>query len=161
MREKHVLHLPPLTEEYIFTIAASIAKFFLRHQRAVGFIAHAQQRQVIQPDRGERQLNRLLETFAVLRADGITRLRDVLLLDGTPLSRNDTLVIITPSAELDWVRSVREIKRRGVRVIAVITDPGSFGGAYDARAASVELAASGVPTYLIREGDDLRTALAR
>ncbi|MBI5305596.1 MAG: DUF58 domain-containing protein [Chloroflexi bacterium] len=161
MREKHILHLPPLTEEYLFTIAASIAKYFIRHQRAVGFVAYGQSREVIQPDRGERQLNRLLEIFAVMRAEGTTRLRDVLMLDGAHLSRNDTLVAITPSAELDWVRSLRETKRRGVRVIAVITEPSSFGGAYDARAAAGELAASGIPAYLVREGDDLRAALAR
>jgi uncharacterized protein (DUF58 family) len=161
MQEKRALRLPPLSEEYVVTIAASIAKYFVRQQRAVGFVAHGHQREVIQPDRGERQLARLLEVLSVLRAEGTTSFRDVLMLESAHLGRNDTLVAITPSAELDWVRSLRETKRRGVRTIAVITDPQSFGGAYDAQGAAVELAASGIPTYLVHEGEDLREALAR
>jgi uncharacterized protein (DUF58 family) len=155
------LHLPPLTEEYGVTIAASVARFFIRQQRAVGFIAYGHSREVIQPDRGERQLNRLLETLAVLRAEGTMRLRDVLTFESAPLGRNDTLIAITPSAELDWVRALRETKRRGVRVIAIVVDPKSFGGFGDARGAAAELAASGIPAYIVRAGDDLRAALSR
>jgi len=161
MGEHQTLRLPSLSEEYAVTIAASIAKYFVRQQRAVGLVAYGHAREVIQPDRGERQLNRILETLAVLRAEGTTRLRDVLMLDSARLGRNDTLVVVTPSTELDWVRALRETKRRGVRAIAAITDPRSFGGAYDARGAAAELSASGIPTYIVREGDDLRAALAR
>lgn len=155
------LRLPPITEEYIVTIAASVAKYFTRQQRAVGLIAHGHQREFVQPDRGERQLNRLLEMLAVLRAEGKTRFRDLLTLESAPLGRNDTLVAITPSPELDWVRALRETKRRGLRVIAVIADPNSFGGIGDGRGAAAELAASGIPAYLVREGDDLRVALGK
>jgi uncharacterized protein (DUF58 family) len=124
-------------------------------------VAHGHQREFVRPDRGERQLNRLLEILAVLRAEGRTRFRNVLTLESASLGRNDTLVAITPSPELDWVRALRETKRRGVRVIAVIADANSFGGAGDARGAVAELAASGIPAYLIREGDDLRAALGK
>lgn len=155
------LRLPPLTEEYVVTIAASVAKFFTRQQRAVGLIAHGHHREFVQPDRGERQLNRMLEVLAVLRAEGTTHFRDLLTLESAPLGRNDTLVAITPSPELDWVRALRETKRRGVRVIAVIADPNSFGGIGDARGAAAELSASGIPAYLVREGDDLRAALGK
>jgi len=71
------------------------------------------------------------------------------------------LIAITPSAELDWVRALRETKRRGVRVIAIVVDPKSFGGFGDARGAAAELAASGIPAYIVRAGDDLRAALSR
>ncbi|MCI0475024.1 MAG: DUF58 domain-containing protein, partial [Anaerolineales bacterium] len=85
------LRLPPSTEEYGVTIAASVAKYFLRQQRAVGFAAVGHEREIVQPDRGERQLTRLLEVLAVLRAEGRMRFADLLALEGARLGRNHTL----------------------------------------------------------------------
>jgi uncharacterized protein (DUF58 family) len=153
------LRLPPSTEEYIVTIAASVAKYFLRQQRSVGFAAYGHEREVAQPDRGERQLNRLLEILAVLRAEGRMHLASLLALEGARLSRNNTVVAITPSTEMEYIRVLREIKRRGLRVIAILVDVTSFGGAGDTKNAIAELAASGIPTYVVQEGDDLQTVL--
>lgn len=153
--------LPPSTEEYSVTIAASIAKYFLRHQRAVGLVAYAHAREIVQPDRGERQLTRLLEVLAVLRAEGRVRFADVLALESARLARNYTLVAITPSAELDSVRMLREIKRRGVSVITVLVDANTFGGRTDTERAAIELVASGIPTCIVEYGDDLQRVLGR
>lgn len=153
--------LPPSTEEYSVTIAASVAKYFLRHQRAVGFVAYAHAREIVPPDRGERQLTRLLEILAVLRAEGWLRFADVLALEGARLARNHTLVAVTPSAELDGVRVLCEIKRRGVAVITVLVDANTFGGRADTERAAVELVASGIPTYIVKYGDDLSRVLGR
>jgi uncharacterized protein (DUF58 family) len=160
-RQEQVMRLPPSTEEYVVTIAASIAKYFLRQQRALGFASYGHAREIVQPDRGERQLNRLLQVLSVLRAEGRMEFSKVLAHEASKLGRNHTLVVITPSTELSWLKVVREIKRRGLRVIAVLVDPKSFGGFGDAPGAAAELLASGIPTFIVREGDDLRAALAR
>jgi uncharacterized protein (DUF58 family) len=70
--------LPRETEEYAVSVAASIAQYFIRQERATGLVAYGQTREVIQADRGERQLSRILETLAVLRADGRIPFDDVL-----------------------------------------------------------------------------------
>ncbi len=158
--QEQVIQLPPSTEEYGVTIAASIAKYYLRQQRALGFAAYGHEREIVQPDRGERQLNRLLEVLAVLRAEGRMEFSRVLGQEATKLGRNNTLVVITPSAEMSWVNTLREIKRRGLRVIAVLVDAKSFGGFGDAPSASAELLASGIPTYIVRQGDDVAAVLA-
>ena len=155
------LRLPPTTEEYIVAIAASVAKYFLRAQRAVGFISYGHQHEIIQPDRGERQLNRLLEVLAVLRAEGNINFGHVLGVESARLGRNNTLVAITPSPETGWVKSLRETKRRGLRMIAAIADVNTFGGHGDTEGVASELVASGIPTYVVREGDDLQAALSR
>jgi uncharacterized protein (DUF58 family) len=46
------------TEEYTVTVAASLAQYFLRRDRAVGLLAYGQSNEIVQPDRGERQINR-------------------------------------------------------------------------------------------------------
>lgn len=154
------LRLPPNTEEYIVTMAASIAKYFLRKQRAVGMVAYGDQREIVQPDRGERQVNRLMEVLSVLRGEGSMPFSHVLGVESARLGRNITLIAITPSAELEWVKAAREIKRRGLRTISVIADPNTFGGRGETAGAAAELAASGIPVYVIREGDDLSNALS-
>jgi uncharacterized protein (DUF58 family) len=115
----------------------------------------------VQPDRGERQLNRLLEVLAVLRAEGRIRFSDALTLEGARLSRTNTLIAITPSADLEIVRVLREFKRRGLRVLAILEDAKTFGGMAQTNHAAVELVASGVPTYVVKEGDELQMVLGR
>jgi uncharacterized protein (DUF58 family) len=155
------IRLAPSTEEYIVTIAATVAQYYLGHQRALGFAAYGHEREVVQPDRGERQLNRLLEVLAVLRAEGRMEFSQMLAQEATKLGRNNTLVAITPSGDLTWVKSLREIKRRGLRVITVLVDANTFGGRGETPAAAAELLASGIPAYVVREGDDLRAVLSQ
>ncbi|HEX7593231.1 MAG TPA: DUF58 domain-containing protein, partial [Anaerolineae bacterium] len=159
--EHQRMRLPPNTEEYIVAIAASVAKYFLRKQRAVGFVGYGHQHEIIQPDRGERQLNRLLEVLAVLRAEGNIQFQHVLGVESARLGRNNTLVAISPSAETNWIKALRETKRRGLRAIAALTDVNTFGGHGDTDGAAAELLASGIPTYVAHEGDDLQAVLSR
>ena len=154
------IRLPPSTEEYGVTLAATLATYYLERQRALGFVAYGHEREIVQPDRGERQLNRLLETLAVLRAEGGMEFSQALAHEAAKLGRHNTLVTISPSSDLTWVRSVREIRRRGLRVISIILDANTFGGKGQTQAAAAELLASGIPTYIVREGDDLRAVLS-
>ena len=66
--------LPPSTEEYAVSIAASLGRYFLRHRRAVGLVSYGQPLKkgpdVLPPDRGGRQLGKILEALALLRAEG-------------------------------------------------------------------------------------------
>ncbi len=74
-RRVEQMELPPSTVEYGVTIAASLAQHFLQSDREVGFLSYAETREVVQPDRGERQLTRLMEILAVIQARGTFRLR--------------------------------------------------------------------------------------
>jgi hypothetical protein len=48
-----------------------------------------------------------------------------------------------------------------LRVITVVVDANTFGGHADTQRAAVELIASGVPTYVVKEGDELQVVLGR
>ncbi len=157
--DSRVLRLPPATEEYGITIAASIAKFFLQQHRTIALVTYGSKREVVPPDRGERQLNRLLEVLAVLRAEGTISFDQVLAVEGGHLGRSTTLVAITSSVEPGWGKSLQLAKRRGLNVVAVLVDPTSFGGWGDPSAVLAELLAAGIPSYLVGKGDDLVQAL--
>jgi len=154
------LTLMPSTVEYGVTIVASLAKHFIAQDRAVGFIAYCPQREIIPADRGERQLTKILETLAVVRAEGQIPLAEIIAAEGVSLRRNTTAIVVTPTDRNFWIAAAREVIYRGVRVVTVLIERQSFGVSHSNRELVDELAISGIPTYLVREGDDLAQALA-
>lgn len=160
-RKKASIDLDPSTEEYAVTVAASVTQHFIYKDRAVGLVLYGDKREVIQPDRGHRQLTKILETLAISRAAGDAPLTQVLLTEGDRLGRGVTIVVITASLDRRWVAAARELMRRGGRVIAVVMDPQSFGGSRRADELLGELHMSRIPTYLVQQGDDLALALSQ
>lgn len=152
--------LDPTTEEYGVVAAASLAKHFLNRNRAVGFLAYGQQRESVQPDRAERQLNKILETLAVLRAIGQMPFHEMLTTEASSLPRGATIVAITPSTDVLWVHALRELRRRGLRSLAVHINASSFGQAPGPEGALAELAACQVPMYIVRNGVPLNISLS-
>jgi uncharacterized protein (DUF58 family) len=159
MKER-TFQLPEATEEYVVSIAASVARYFLRRDRAVGLLAYGQSHEVVQPDRGERQLNRILETLAVLRATGRVPISAVLHAESQMLPRGATIIVVTPTTGQEWITTARQQMQRGLRVVTILVDPGSFGSAHSAVGLSSMLQASGVLTYLVRRGDNLTQVLS-
>lgn len=152
--------LPPSTEEYAICAAASIAQFFLRRDRTLGFMAIGQRREVMQADRGERQLEKILETLAVLRAQGNVAFEELLYRETPALPRGSTLILISPSPSPKWAQVARHLKRSGVYVTAVVLDVKSFGGPPGTEDVVAELAASGIPISVVRNGDPLEEVLS-
>jgi uncharacterized protein (DUF58 family) len=155
------LTLMPSTVEYGVTIVASLAKHFIARDRAVGFIAYSQHREVIPADRGERQLTKILETLAVIRADGRIPLAEIIAAEGTHLRRNTTAIVVTSTDQNYWIAAARDLAHRGIKAIAVLIDPHTFGHPRSNESMTTELAISSIPVYLVREGDDIAGALAR
>ena len=153
--------LPETTEEYTVAIAASLAQYFLRRDRAVGMVAYGQSNEVVQPDRGERQLNRIFETLSVLRAQGQVSIEDVLEAEAYLFPRGTTVIIVTPNAQDEWVTAVRQIARRGLRIVAVMVNPESFGGRNSSKRLAPLLQAAGMGTYLVNCDDDLTAVLSQ
>jgi uncharacterized protein (DUF58 family) len=152
--------LPDATEEYTVTIAASLAQYFLRRDRAVGLLAYGQSHEVIQPDRGERQSNRILETLAVLRAQGHVSIEDVLDAESQIFPRGTTVIVVSPSAQEEFATTMRQLVRRGLRAVPIVIDPESFGGSRSSAPLAEMMRASNMITYTVRCGDDLSDVLS-
>ena len=155
------LELPPSTVEYGVTVAATLAQHFIRLDRAVGFLSYAGMREIVQPDRGERQLDRLLEVLAVIEGRGHIPFPQVLASEGARLGRHTTLLAVTSSTDTGWVTAMRGLRGRGVHGIGILLAARTFGPAADWSPALAELQFTGVPAYLVQRGDDLAEALSR
>lgn len=160
LREHREYKLPKSTEEWMVTITASLGRYFLRQDRAVGLLAYGQSHQIIQPDRGERQQNRMLETLAVIRAEGEASVGDLLHTESHLFQRGTTVIVITATTDEKWALAAREITRRGLRVVTVLINPRSFGSGESAEPLHELLQANGLLTYFINYGDDLTTVLS-
>jgi uncharacterized protein (DUF58 family) len=154
------LELPPITTEYGVTIAASLARYFIGRNRAVGMNSRGRTREIVQADRGERQLNKFLEALAVVEAAGNLPFGDLVATDGVRLNRNDTLLAISPDASPTWAAALQMLQRRGVNSIAVVIDATTFGAVRDYGPLLSELGATGIATYRIQRDDPLERVLS-
>lgn len=153
--------IPASTEEYAVVIAASLAKYFIDSERALGFAAYTPHREVLQPEHGIRQLNRVLQSLAVARSFARYSLAQMLALETPYFTRGTTLVIVTSSLDSDWVTEAQILSRRGIRPVAILVDPYSFGGASSADDIAALLRLARIPTIIIRKNDDIGVVLAQ
>ena len=148
------------TEEYAITAAASIAKSYSEMGWAAGLMAQGDRQYVIPPQEGATSLDRLLVTLAEARTEGTVALRDLLALWQSQVpSHTVSLIVITASVDLDWELILESSMQQGVSATVVLIDPVSFGSKRDPRLLLGRLHQRGVPTYLLRKGEDLSRAL--
>jgi uncharacterized protein (DUF58 family) len=151
--------LPPETEEYVASAAASTAEFLLKQERAVGMVTYSTHREVLSGDRGVRQANKIMELLSVLRASGGVPFERVLRAEGALLPRGATVIAISPSADVSWALAVQQMTRSGLRVVAIVVDPESFGSPQTAAPVIAALAEAGAVVRVLRRGQSLAEAV--
>jgi uncharacterized protein (DUF58 family) len=152
--------LPPSTEEYAVSIAASLGRHFLSNGRAVGLVSAGQHLSLLSPDRGGRQLGKLLEGLAVLHAEGNLPLQALVESQSRHIARGSIILLITPTVLVDFVYLVEYLLRRGLRPVTVLIDSASFGGQAGTDYLVERVKALSVPVRKISNGVDLSIALS-
>jgi uncharacterized protein (DUF58 family) len=154
--------IPPSTEEYVAVVTASLARYFINLERALGFAAYTPNREVHQPERGNRQLTRILETLAVARSLSPYTLGQMLTLETPYFTRGTTLVVVTSSLDKQWATEAQILMRRGIRPVCVFIDGSSFNhvsGNTEEMLGLLRLAK--IPTIKVQRGDDIPAVLAK
>jgi uncharacterized protein (DUF58 family) len=159
--ENAPFQLPAETEEYAISIAASVAEHFLQQGRLVGLVAYGKHREVIAAERGERQRTKIMETLAVIRAEGAVPFDRVLQSEVMYLPRGSTVVAISASPDAAWAAGVQRAERSGLRVVAIVIDRGSFGSNIGSEEATAALGHSGAVVRIVRYGDSIPEAIGQ
>ena len=152
--------LPPSTEEYGISIAASLARDYLRRGRAVGLVGVGQQSVLISPDRGGRQLGKILEALALLRAEGMIPLRGVVETQVKHMVRGSTVLLITPTVSKEAALLADYLIQRGLRPVVILLNAASFGGNHSQEELLTSIKMLGIPVRSIACGDDLELVLS-
>ncbi len=149
------------TEEYSVTIAATLAAYLLRQDLSLGMIVNAQQREFLSLDRGDRQLERVLELLAVVKSGSGPDLKEALAMDAFHFGRDTVAIVITPSNSRDWHESLRHLQRRGVQVAVVGLDAASFENKPPDEDMLALLEGAGIPVLRVKCEASLTEALER
>lgn len=159
-RKQVKVQLPPSTEEYMVTIAASLGRYYLRRGRAVGLLGSGQHLTLLPPDRGGRQLGKILEDMAVLRAQGNLPLQGLVEAQAKHITRGSTVILISPTVVVDFVFLVEYLLRRGLRPLVTLLDPASFGGSLGSDYLVERVRTLGVPVRQVKNGSNLEAILS-
>lgn len=154
------VELPPSSTEYGISIAASLARYFLGRDRAVGISSHGRTREFLQSDRGERQMNKVLEGLAVVEGEGSIPFAQVIAADSVRLNRNDTILAISADPNPEWGLALLDSQRRGINSIAIVLDSNSFGKAFDYTPLVSNFESVGLSYYMIQCGKPIDEVLA-
>ena len=160
LQRTEVFSLAPSTEEYGVSIAASLGRYYLRQGRAVGFACAAQALSVLPPERGPRQLGKMLESLALLEAEGELPLRGLVEIQAQSLTRGSTVLLITASVGEDISLAADYLLRRGLRPIVVLIDASSFNGPSGSDRLEETLKFLQVPVRRVKQGVDIEMALS-
>ena len=152
--------LAPSTEEYAVAVAASLARYYLQRGRIIGLVSAGHTYSVLPAEKGSRQLGKILEALALLRAEGKLPLQGLVEAQIKNLPRGSTVVLITPATGDGVVLSVELLSRRGMRPIVVLIDAESFEGPSGMIRVAKQLELLSVPFSHVKNGDDLTSALS-
>jgi len=159
-RPKKQQDLAPDSEEYAATAAASITRYYLRRGRSVGLMVSSETGDLLAPDRGPRQLDKILEALALYKADGHTPFAGVVTDQCRHLPRGSTVVLITPSTHDDIPLVVDQLIRLGLRPVLIMINAASFGGAPGVEKMNELISSLGVPTVVLSNEDDIAQKLS-
>jgi uncharacterized protein (DUF58 family) len=149
------------TVEYGVTIAATIATYLLRQDLSLGMIVNGSHREFLSLDRGERQIERVLEMLAIVESGSGSDLKEALSLDAFHFGRNTVAIVITPSTSRDWHESLRHLQRRGVQVAVIGLDAASFEDRPVDEDTLALLEGAGIPVLRVKCKASLTEALER
>jgi uncharacterized protein (DUF58 family) len=112
------------------------------------------------PDQGERQLEKMLEALALLRAEGDLSIAALSTTHTKRLPRGSTVILITPSVRREVALATDILLQRGLQVVTILLDAASFGGPPGTAELAQALGSLGVPTYRVENGADLAAVLS-
>lgn len=118
--------LPRDSFEYAVSIAASIAKYFLEKNLTVGFASAGARAVILPPEKGLRQLNKILESLAVVQDVGSTPIELLVEKQSKNISKGSALILISPYQSQTYENFMETLRRRGFHVLKVVLDNNSF-----------------------------------
>lgn len=153
--------LPPSTFEYSASLAASVANYFVKQGQGVGFISSGQMHTALPAERGDRQINKILETLAFLKGEGELPLIGLVNTQISNIPRGSVVVLVTSSNQDSVATAADALAQRKMKPVVILVDPVSFGGSEGVEQLAVTLQKKKVHVAIVRKGDDLKTVLEK
>lgn len=141
------------TEEHAVLLAASLAAQALGQNRAVGLAAYGQTPQIVPAGRGQGQQWKLLRALALVNANGANSLSQAITDLGRIARRGAAAIIITPTAQADWIPDLLALGQRGIQSHITLLDRPSFGGAGSSEGLRQAIRQLGFRAHVVHQGE--------
>ena len=115
------------TEEWLITIAASLAKGLIEYEHAVGLVAHGDESFRFPPAKDTNHLWGMMKALATVRAEGRTPLSTLMSQHSADLSSGTVAIVIAPWSNQNLGSLFRFLARRRILVAPIFLDKPSFG----------------------------------
>ena len=158
-KSSKVIHLPIDTFEYAISASASICEYYLRQGKAVGLAAAGKVITVISPDRGERQLSKILEDLAFIESDGNLPILGLIQGQAPNIARGSIVVIISPAWDNRLAVAVEDLTKRDFQPVIVSINPRTFGLPVSTEEMTKQLGLRSVPLFNIDNGSSIKQIL--
>jgi len=161
LKKRSDYQLPCDSFEYAVSIAASLADYFIKQRRSVGFSCSGKNIEILSTDKGERQLSKILEILTFMKFDGDLPIRGFIETNIKYQNFGTTVIIITTSAAVELREAAEIIKQRGLYPVIIILDAKSFGGKGNATRVKENLLYSGIRVANFKYGDQIKDTLQK
>ena len=126
VRKTKEFTLPQDSFEYAVSITGSIAKYFLEKNLTVGIACSGEKVSVLPPEKGHRQLNKILESLATARDVGTTTLAHLVEKQSKNISKGSAIILITAAKGKTHDTLVEILRRKGFHILVVNINNFSF-----------------------------------
>lgn len=161
LKKRSDYQLPCDSFEYAVSIAASLADYFIKQRRSVGFSCSGKNIEILSSDKGERQLSKILEILTFINSDGDLPITGFIESNANYQYLGTTIIVITTSAAVELRDAAEIIKQRGLFPVIIILDAISFGGKGNATKVKENLLYSKIPIANLKYGDQIKDTLQK
>jgi uncharacterized protein (DUF58 family) len=138
-------------EEQSVTLAASLANYGLHKRKSVGLITNGRELTWLRPDKGDGQRWQIMQELAVARP-GSPDLDTILERTQSSIGRHHSLIVITASTKLGWLKTVLPLTMRGTIPTVLLMDAFAYGGETSAEKSAAILMQRDIACHVIPRG---------
>jgi len=138
-------------EEQSVTLAASLADRGLRLQKSVGLISNSKELIWLSPQKGEGQRWEIMQALATAKP-GDLDLGTVLERIQPSLGKHHSLIVITASTKLDWLKTLLPLTKRSVIPTVMLLDASAYEGKVSAENVATNLRQRDIVCHVIPKG---------
>ena len=113
-------------EEQSVVLAASLADTALRSRKSVGLISNGSELAWLTPQKGEGQRWEIMQALGMAKP-GSLGLNTILERSQSSFGRQHSLIVITASTNLDWLKTLLPLAHRGVAPTVILLDTSALG----------------------------------
>ena len=149
------------TDELSISVTASLTKSYTDSHTPVGFLSHGNDRYYITPGIGSYHFDRTMQTLAVAKPGNGKKLQQVITEERNIWFNHSSIIIITPSSEIEWVTALSELSQFNTSITVIMVNAKSFGGKHELGPILSALDNIGISPYVINKNDELNESLSR